>query len=837
MALLSMSTSRARSLAWIAAVALVYFTVARLSLLLLFEPTGIAAIWPAEGIFLSALLLSRRELWPWLAGTLFIADLIAELLAGTPVPVSIVFSLSLTGSAVLSAWLLQRFAGRSITLQTSREVMGFLLLAVVVTNAVMSACAAAASTWIAGEPFWTSWALWATSDGVGNLIVTPLILSWAHLLRAGLKPMSQHRKMEAAGLFLGLVSVGIVALGYRADDGQFSFLLTYALVPFLLWATLRFRTPGASAAMFMVASIAVYFNLVDSPWQSVLPVTGFISLQLYLAIVAVCLLFLAAVVNERTQGAADLQESESRYARAVAGANDGIWEWTPATGEDYLSPRWKQLLGYEDHELPNVEASFFDAIHAEDRPRISEAVRAHLEQRQPYAVEMRMRCKNGAYRWFACRAQAEWDDQGRPLRMAGSISDITERKQVETERALLEEQLRESHKMQAMGTLAGGIAHDFNNIIGTILGNADLARQDAHGNPEVLQSVEEIRKAGTRARDLVKQILFFSRKQSDGRKRMALAPVIEESRRLLRATLPARVLIDVHCDDEAPDMMGDVSQVQQVLINLATNCMQAMGKAPGRISIRLVTVMLDASLAQTHPALAAMAARRPGRTLRLAVSDDGPGMDAATVKRIFEPFFTTKPVGEGTGLGLSVVLGIVQGHEGTIVVESTLGKGATFTVYLPAVTEAQAQVAEDVREAPSATPHEGSGRRILFVDDDETVVLLIKRVLERRGYRVSAHTDQAAALAALRVDPAAFDLVVSDYNMPGKSGLEVAREVRAIRADLPVAIMSGYIDDALRAQSKSAGVRELVFKAHASEELCDVLARLVQTAGPASVST
>jgi CheY-like chemotaxis protein len=283
----------------------------------------------------------------------------------------------------------------------------------------------------------------------------------------------------------------------------------------------------------------------------------------------------------------------------------------------------------------------------------------------------------------------------------------------------------------------------------------------------------------------------------------------------------------VHCD-EVPPVLADASQLEQILINFATNAMQAMHNGPGHIDIRLDTVVLDATLAGAHLVLEALHARHPERTVRITVSDTGPGMDAATKERIFEPFFTTKPVGEGTGLGLSVVHGIVQGHEGAITVDSEPGKGTTFTVYLPvAEVEVSTQPVDPGTEASPALVLDG-GPSILYLDDDESLVFLVERLLKRRGYRVAAHTRQEDALQALRADPAAVDLVLTDYNMPGMSGLDVAREARAIRPDLPVAVTSGFIDEALRAQAEGAGVRELIFKADEVEVFCDAVQRLLQ---------
>ena len=412
-----------------------------------------------------------------------------------------------------------------------------------------------------------------------------------------------------------------------------------------------------------------------------------------------------------------------------------------------------------------------------------------------------------------------------------TLRDNTERERAEGTRALLEAQLRESQKMEAIGTLAGGIAHDFNNILVTILGNTELARGDLKGNPQAMQSLDQIHKAGSRARDLVQQILSFSRRQPTERKAISLAPVIADAVRLLRTTLPPRQVLKVDCDKDAPAVMADATQVEQVVINLVTNAMHALRDRAGHINIRLDAVTLDAALMNDYPALQSLSGRQLSRLVRLSVSDDGDGMDGATIGRIFEPFFTTKPVDKGTGLGLSVVHGIVQAHEGAITVESRPGTGSTFSVYLPAAAKQDAAIRSRELTAAERAPAavKGTGRHILYLDDDESLVLLVTRMLELRGYGINGYIDQQTALAAVRADPARFDLLVTDYNMPGMSGLDVAREVRKIRPDLPVVVASGFIDEALRAQADGAGIRELIFKANAAEDLCDAFVRLVNT--------
>ena len=420
------------------------------------------------------------------------------------------------------------------------------------------------------------------------------------------------------------------------------------------------------------------------------------------------------------------------------------------------------------------------------------------------------------------------DESGKLIGVSEIARNITERKAAQAAQMALEGQLRESQKMEAIGTLAGGIAHDFNNIIATILGNAELAIEDTAGNPRrVRESVEEILKAGRRGRDVVQQILSFSRRQPTERKPVRLDAVVAECARLLRASIPARVILDVHCDDAVPATLADVTQIQQVLINLATNAMLAMQGGAGRVEIRLDTVVLDAAVVGSQSQLAALYARHPGRIIRLSVRDNGVGMAPETLAKIFEPFFTTRPAGEGTGLGLSVVHGIVQTHDGAITVESTPGRGTTFTVYLPPDSNVAAALSSPVTQA-TPVRDEGAGRHILYLDDEEALVFLVKRLLERRGYRVSGYSNQNEALAALSAAPDSFDMVVTDYNMPGMSGLDVAHEVRILRPELPVVIATGFVDEDLPRQAALAGVSEVVFKASEVDALCETFVRVLK---------
>ena len=482
----------------------------------------------------------------------------------------------------------------------------------------------------------------------------------------------------------------------------------------------------------------------------------------------------------------------------------------------------ERLFGYSAHEA--IGASITMLIPP-DRESEEDAILARLisGERVEY-FETRRTHKNGSQIDVAATISPIRDGDGAVVGASKIARNISAQKRTEAVQRSLELQLRESQKMEAIGTLAGGVAHDFNNILATILGNVELAREDTLHNPEAGRSIEEIRKAADRARDLVQQILSFCRRQPLERKPIQLASVVEESVRLLRATLPAGVQINASCAPGTPPVMADANQIEQVLLNLATNSMQAADGAAQRIDIRLDTVVLDGSSVGDARTLATMRLSAPVRIARLTVSDIGPGMNEATLARIFEPFFTTKPMGGGTGLGLSVVQGIVHAHDGAIVATSAIGEGTTFKVHLPTASASEAPPTDRLGGDETIR---GMGRRLLYIDDDASVVDLMQRLLERREYVVTAFTDPRAALDALRRDPFAFDLVVSDYNMPYLSGLDVARAVRDIRSDLPVAVTSGFVDQRLLTLSEAAGVRELIVKPIDSAMLCDMLQRLV----------
>ena len=531
------------------------------------------------------------------------------------------------------------------------------------------------------------------------------------------------------------------------------------------------------------------------------------------AIVGVVLVF--SDVTEKYQAEEALRQSEDKYRRLFEDAAIGVFRSNFEDRFIEVNPALAHMLGYDSpQEVIDSIRSIAEQVY-ENPPKREKNTTDALAKGGVVIAENRYRRKDGAIWIGNLILRSVMDANGQPQYFEGFVEDITERKQAEAERARLEVQLRESQKMDALGTLAGGVAHDFNNALAAIIGNVELARQDVGPAHAALESLEEIGKASRRARNLVQQILAFGRRQTTERKLISLAPIVQEAVKFLRSTIPAGVSLNVACTPEAPSVLADVTQIEQVLINLGSNAWHAI---EGQERAGLIEIRLDAEL------------RGGLRFAVLTVRDNGRGMDEATRSRIFEPFFTTKPADKGTGLGLSVVYGIAQAHEAGIEVRSTPGEGTAFVIRFAAAEPPAALVPATNGDAGGTDAGEplalqSEGKRVLYVDDEASIVSLMTRLLGRRGYRVSGYIDPGEALAAVRADPAQFDLAVTDYNMPGMSGLAVASALREIRADLPVILISGYITEELQRDAPAAGVRELIFKADAVEEVCEAVAR------------
>jgi PAS domain S-box-containing protein len=483
-------------------------------------------------------------------------------------------------------------------------------------------------------------------------------------------------------------------------------------------------------------------------------------------------------VSERKLADDVLRGSQERLRVALQATGLGPWDWDLTTNVVEFWPEWKRQIGYEPDEIPNRYEEWESRLHPDDRERVLNALRAYLDGRQPeYSLEFRLRHKNGAYRWIYTRGAALRDASGRQTHMIGCHLDITERKQ-------LEERYRQAHKMQAIGQLAGGIAHDFNNLLTVIDGYAELVGEQLGPAHRSQRDLDEIRAAARSAASLTRQLLAFSRRQILKPQVLDVDQVLGRMQNLLGRLLGENITLLIKRSASCR-VTADPGQIEQVIINLAVNARDAMPDG-GRLLIESRDVDLDATYAAQHRG------SRPGKHVLIAVSDTGAGMDETTLARLFEPFFTTKPAGQGTGLGLATVYGIVKQSGGSIWVYSEPGRGSTFKIYLPVATIG----AEPGPPPAAAEALRGTGT-VLVVEDQASVRTLIEKTLSRFGYSVIAAATGSEGVAAALAHEGPIHVMLADVVLPGGSGRDAARRVLAVRPDVRVLYMSGYTDEAI----------------------------------------
>ncbi|MBL8333988.1 MAG: PAS domain-containing protein [Rubrivivax sp.] len=518
-----------------------------------------------------------------------------------------------------------------------------------------------------------------------------------------------------------------------------------------------------------------------------------------------------ADAQARVRAEQALRESEQRFRDLTTLSSDWYWEtdaehrFTTMAGRvgpgSVVDP--DVCLGRCRWELPGIDMPPGDWV----------AHRAQLDRREPFRdFEVRRRGPDGRLLVFLTSGLPRFDEQGGFLGYRGVGRDRSAEFHAAVEREALAARLRDAQKLEAVGTLAGGIAHDLNNVLGAILGNLALARGELAGTHPAWQRLSLIERSAQRARGVVQQILAFSRQQPTQTRRQWLRPVVEEALELLRATLPAEVELRLRLSDRPLPVDVDAAQMHQVVMNLCINAWQAVGPRAGWIEVGLQPLGLGEGDPAPLPGLSA------GDWAHLWVRDNGCGIAPEVLPRVFDPFFTTKAADEGTGLGLSVVHGIVAAHGGAVGVDSRVGEGATFHVCLPV----QHAAAMPEAEAPAPPPARGGlGRHVLLVDDDEVMGQVAAELLRAAGFTVSVHTQATTALVQLREQP--VDVVVTDLHMPGVSGVDFARLARGLRRDLPVIVSSGYLSDERRDEALRAGASGFVRKERVVDELVEVV--------------
>ena len=515
---------------------------------------------------------------------------------------------------------------------------------------------------------------------------------------------------------------------------------------------------------------------------------------------------------EESEGA--LRASEERYALAMEGANEGHWDWDLKTDRLFVSATMAVLQGHPREHVTTTRTAWLAQIeiHPDDWRRFDTALRDHLEGRTP-SFECEYRVRDGDWRWLLARGRCLRDETGKAYRFAGSAIDITAQKQAQSDRERLEAQLRQAQKMEAMGTLAGGIAHDFNNILGAILGYGELAQQTSTPGTPLRRYIENVLHAAERAKALVDRILGFSRSGLGERAHVHIQSVIEETLELIAASLPADIRLEKTLMAGNAALIGDSTHLHQVAMNLCTNAVHAMEHG-GTLSVSLERVDLAEARSMSRGALS------PGPYVCLVIRDTGVGIPPDVVDRIFDPFFTTRGVGKGTGLGLSLVHGIVTDLGGAIDIRSTVGEGTRFAIWLPVTTDVGKPAAEAVRELPR-----GHGETVMIVDDEPMLVALAEEMLAGLGYEPVGFESSRVALRVFRDSPQRFDVVLTDEAMPELVGTDLAREIRLLRPDIPVILMSGHGGATLVQQAAAIGVKEVLHKPLQRVDIAESLAR------------
>jgi PAS domain S-box-containing protein len=514
-----------------------------------------------------------------------------------------------------------------------------------------------------------------------------------------------------------------------------------------------------------------------------------------------------------------LRESEERYALAMEGANEGFWDWHVPGDHLFVSQKMKTLSGHSpDAEFTTRSAWMAKTIiHPDDEPRRESALNDHFEGRtERYECEYRVRMPDGSWCWLLARGRYLRDAAGQPCRFLGSIIDVSAQKQAQLDKEHLEAQLRQSQKMEAIGTLAGGIAHDFNNILGAILGYGELAHEHTAEGTPLRRYLDNVMHATGRAKALVDRILGFSRSGLGERVPVNVQFVIEETLELLEASLPPGIRVESRLEAGNAAVIGDATHLHQVAMNLLTNGLQAMQHG-GVLGVFLKRV----ELSEQRPL--ARGILTPGSYVQLVVSDIGNGIPPAVLERMFDPFFTTKGVGEGTGLGLSLVHGIVTDMGGAIDVRTRAGEGTSFEIWLPTAGETDRPATDAVRELPR-----GKGETVMIVDDERPLVEVVEEMLAELGYEPVGFDSSAAALAAFRAEPERFDLILTDEAMPDFMGTELAREFRRCRPGVPIILVSGHGGTKLAQAAAAVGINELLRKPLQRRELAESLARVLR---------
>jgi len=508
-------------------------------------------------------------------------------------------------------------------------------------------------------------------------------------------------------------------------------------------------------------------------------------------------------ITKRKRAEEALKESRERVELALKGTNLGLWDWDIESDRVILDVKALNFI----KPAPKNSKDWFDLTHPDDLQKVKEsdeALIAGLTDTLDY--EYRIMAETGDYRWIHGRGSVvEWDSTGKPKRATGTIKDITKQKQAKEEKARLETELRQAQKMESIGTLAGGIAHDFNNILFPVLGHTEMLLQDIPEDDPIHRNLERIYTGASRAKELVKQILTFSRQEKSELKLMQIEPVVREALKFIRSSIPTTIGIKQDISEECSFIKADPTQIHQIVMNLTTNAYHAMERTGGELRVAVKEITLGKS-ARTNSDMA-NSDMKYGEYVMLSVADTGKGMDKELTEKIFDPFFTTKEVGKGTGMGLSLVHGIIKNMNGSIQIFSEPGKGTEFNVYFP--VEMKNYETEKIQIGESV---QTGAEHILLIDDEEAILTMEKEMLERLGYMVTPVADSIEALEVFRRSPDTYDMVITDLAMPTMPGNKLSTELIKIRPDISILLCTGFSETMSKETVSVLGIKDVLLK-------------------------
>lgn len=505
----------------------------------------------------------------------------------------------------------------------------------------------------------------------------------------------------------------------------------------------------------------------------------------------------------------ELHLSVARFNLAMQASREGLWEWD-TRDKCFFSPQYKNLLGYSQDEMPETLAAFIEQLHPEDYDKTFSLMKQHLEERIPFEVEYRLKHKTGKYLWFEARAQAEWaEGTGAAVRVVGSITDVTEQRKVE-------DQLRQSQKMEVVGTLAGGVAHDLNNQLTPISGYIDLVLSQLDPTHPHFEFLSTARVSVQRSKEIIQRLMAFSRPSKQERKNIYLKASFQELNSFICKLLPANIAITFKSEEDLWPVHGSEAELQSVFMNLAVNARDAMSEG-GKLIIRMRNFSATEAAAQKS--------LREVPYIFITFEDSGSGMTAEVAARVFEPFFTTKPLGKGTGLGLAMVYKIIQEHEGSISVASELGKGTVFSIYIPAQPDALAEKSQEGRKVIKEIGTRDQS--ILFADDEESIRTLGDLFLKRLGFSVFLASNGEEAQAIYREHQHKIAAVIMDITMPKMTGKQALEAILGINPNAKIILASGYTADDVHDDLLKQGANAFMSKPYSLQKFSEVLASVL----------